>query len=287
MHPILFTFGESGFIGTYGLMVAAGLLVSIQLAAWRARKRGLSADAIYDLALCAVISGFLSARLLYIFLNFRGFLESPADYVFSRSGFVFLGGFVGAALCCIAFLQWKRMPVLLTADTVVPSLALGHAFGRIGCHLAGCCWGGVCSVEPLAIRMGRHIQPDGYPFENALEAQIAEGLLAPDATLSLPIWPVQLLEAFGLAAICGGLILYGMRDRTPGRTLAMYLIAYPILRFALEFLRGDLYRGVFGALSTSQILSLAILPVGVWLWVKAGRDARKAAATRPQSAPTA
>lgn len=284
MHPVLFTIGDRFFLGTYGLMVAVGLLAAIQLAAWRAKRRGVSPDAVYDLALFAVITGFVSARVLYIFLNFDEFQASPRDLIFSRTGFVFLGGFVGAALASVAFLQWKRIPVLAMADIMVPSLALGHAFGRIGCHFAGCCWGGPCSVEPLGIRVGLHLQPDGSPFYNALVDQIERGKALPDALLSNPVWPVQLMEAGALLLLTAGLLLFDARNRRPGRTLALYVMCYAVIRFGLEFLRGDLERGVFGALSTSQIISLALVPVGAWLWFKTSKQAPAASAAPPPPA---
>ncbi len=265
MHPILFSIGDNFFIGTYGLMVALGLLISIQIAAFRARKRGVPPDRMYDLAFLAMVSGFVAARLLYIALNFGEFRADPGALIFSRTGFVFLGGFVGAAASCIVWLKWHELPVLRVGDIVAPSLAIGHAFGRIGCHLAGCCWGGVCGIDAIGLRVHRHLQPAGYPFGNAFEDQLDRGILPPGALASLPVWPVQLMESAALFALGGALILFASRPRRAGYTLALYLIGYSIIRFVLEFFRGDVDRGMLGGLSTSQIISLALLPAGALL----------------------
>ena len=265
MHPVLIQIGDSFFIGTYGVMVALGLLVAVTLAAWRARRRGIAPDRIFDLALVAVIGGLISARLLFIVLEWDLFIADPLAIVFSRTGFVFLGGLIGAVICSALFLKWRGLPFLTLSDILAPSLAIGHAFGRIGCHFAGCCFGGACKL-PVALHVGPHAQPNGLPFYNAFEDQLSRGLIPPGAGESLGVWPVQLMESAGLFLIVFGLLWYATRPRRPGQTLAWYLIAYALLRFGLEFLRGDAGRGLWlGGISTSQILSLLMVPVGVGL----------------------
>lgn len=266
MHPVLLRLGDSFFLGTYGLMIALGLLAAIALAAWRGRRRGFQPDLFLDLAFIGVLAGFVFARLFYILLNWGEFTADPGGVIFSRGGFVFLGGFVGAVAISILYLRRKALPVLAIGDIVAPSIAVAHAFGRIGCHFAGCCWGGVCSVPHLGLRVPQHQLPGGGYFENAamhFPGEFVDGVLH-----SQPVWPVQLMESFGLFALAGALLLFATRPRRPGQTLALYLGFYSVLRFVLEFLRGDADRGLFfgGALSTSQLLSLAILPVAVALW---------------------
>lgn len=271
MHPILLTIGDF-FIGTYGLMIAIGLLGAIGLAAMRGRGRGYDPDVFFDMAFVAVLSGFVSARVLYIILNFNQFLANPLELILSRTGFVFLGGFVGAIAVLIWWLRRKQLPVLATGDLVAPSVALAHGFGRIGCHLAGCCWGGVCSVTGMGITLEPHLMPDGYPFANAYMDHLEHGLIEPGAAFSLPVWPVQLYEAFGLFALAALLVWVAARKpRRQGLVLGLYVTLYAVMRFALEFLRGDADRGMFlgGVLSTSQIISLLLLPAGIVLLVRA------------------
>ncbi len=269
MHPILFQIGDDFFIGTYGLMIAIGLLAGTALAAWRGRYRGYRSEVWFDLTFVAVVSGFLGARVLYILLDIPGFLEDPMAYLLSRSGFVFLGGFVAAAGALIWYMRLKGLDPWKTADVLAPSVALGHAFGRIGCHLSGCCYGGACSL-PVALRVPRVEMGDGAVWENAYAAQLREGLIDPAATQSLGIWPVQLMESASLFVLCGVLVLLATRPLHKGMIFAGYLGGYSVLRFLLEFIRGD-ERGGFAGFSTSQWLSAVLLLVAVGIVVYARR----------------
>lgn len=273
MHPVLLQIGDF-FIGTYGLFIALGLMGAILVGSLRARRRGLPPEMMFDLAFVALVAGFVSARILYIALNWQEFTAAPGALIFSRTGFVFLGGLVGAVAACIVWVRRKGLPIAQVGDIAAPSLAIGHAFGRIGCHFAGCCWGGVCAVPGLGISVPRQELPGGGVFFNALEAQIDAGLVDPFAVASLPVWPVQLMEAAGLFLLAGALLWYARRGRRPGRVMALYLFGYAVLRFGLEFLRGDEARGfVFGGLmSTSQAISLLLVPVGIALWVWSRRQ---------------
>jgi phosphatidylglycerol:prolipoprotein diacylglycerol transferase len=274
MHPILFEVSDSFFIGTYGVAIAAGLLCAILLASWRATRRGLKADLVFDLAFVAVIGGFLGARILYLIVEWDQFMETPRALLLSRTGFVFQGGFIGGALSAIAFLKWKKAPIMVTGDLIIPSLVMAHGFGRIGCHFAGCCHGGVCEVPGFGIRVGYQETSGGMVFGNAYTSQVEQGLIDPAEALSLPVWPVQLMESAALFALAGALLWVARVPRRPGLVLGLYLIAYPVLRIALEMLRGDLARGVYfgGLLSTSQIISLALVPVGIGVLVWSRRQ---------------
>ncbi|MBI5154047.1 prolipoprotein diacylglyceryl transferase, partial [Candidatus Poribacteria bacterium] len=245
MHPVLFQVTDSFFIGTYGLMIALGLLAGIWLGGWRAQRRGFPPEVIFDLAFVAVVGGFVCARVLYILLEWDEFLKNPRALLFSRTGFVFLGGFLGAAGCTAIYLRKKKLPFLVIADIAVPSVSLAHAFGRIGCHLAGCCWGGLCQNEAIGIHLSHHETPSGLTLWNAYDDQLYRGLLGTGAGESLAVWPVQLMESAALFALTAVLVWYSWRPRASGRTLALYLFAYSLLRFGLEYLRGDAERGLW------------------------------------------
>lgn len=275
MHPILFEIGDF-FIGTYGLMIALGMIAAIALASYRGKRRKYDPNLFFDLTFISVVSGFLFARLFFIILNPQDFARDPGAMLLSRSGFVFLGGFVGAVACVFGYLVWKKLPILDVGDIAMPSLALGHGIGRIGCHFAGCCWGGVCTVSGVGIHVSPQEMPNGEPFINAFADQAFRGMIPWEAEQSLPVWPVQLMEAAGLIVIAAVLVWIASRKaHRAGFILGLYLVSYPVLRFALEFLRGDAERGLWfgGTLSTSQILSLLIIPVGVAILVKGrGKD---------------
>lgn len=277
MHPILIQVTDDFFIATYGLMVVMGLLAAAFFASWRGKRQGISPDVFYDLLVIAIVSGFLGARVLFIITNFSDFLRDPASYIFSRTGFVFLGGLIAATAGCAWYIRRKKLDFWVCADILAPAVAIGHAFGRIGCHFSGCCYGGVCSL-PVGIQVPRVIQEDGTPWLNAWYDQWQANLIEATAEQSLPIWPVQLMEAGALFLLAAVLIPIGLRRIHRGLVFGLYLVAYAVLRFGLEFLRGDLERGVYfgGLLSTSQLISAGLLIAGIAVLVTAKRRERYA-----------
>jgi len=264
MHPILIPISGDFFIGTYGAAIAIGLLCASALAAWRGKSRGFDADIFFDFTFLAVVAGFIGARILFIALNFDGFLKAPMEYLLSRTGFVFLGGFVTALAACSWYIWKKKLDYWKVADMLVPSLALGHAFGRIGCHFAGCCYGGVCRV-PWGISIPPVALSDGTLWPNAFSDQLGAGLIPPEAAHSLSIYPVQLMESVSLFALTAVLVWIGSRPQRKGFVFGLYLVCYAVIRFLLEYLRGDAERGLFlnGALSTSQGISILLFIGGV------------------------
>ncbi|MGF1571677.1 MAG: prolipoprotein diacylglyceryl transferase [Sumerlaeia bacterium] len=272
MQPVLFQFG-SFFIPTYGFLIAIGIMVGLWVASHRAKIRGLPADKIYDLVFIAVLAGFLSARVLYILLNMEEFLQNPMGLILSRSGFVYLGGFFGAVGAMILYMRKNNLPILAMSDILVVSLSIAHGFGRIACHLSGCCFGAVCTVPGLGIQLSPKVIPGTADlsagpefFYNAFEEQKLKGWIDAGSSLSLPIWPVQLMESAGLFLLA--LILWwysSSKPRIAGQTLSWYIMLYALLRFSLEFLRGDAERGLYMGISTSQWISLFLFPLGLGL----------------------
>jgi len=271
MHPILFQVGGF-FIGTYGLFAALGLLIGVFTAAWRAKKNGLDENLILDLAFIGIVAGLLGSRLTYILINFGDFLatftdpdRSPFEYIFTRQGFVFAGGMLFGALAGIALLRQRRAPVWHTIDCIAPAIPLGHAFGRIGCFSAGCCWGKICHL-PWAVSFPAVYGPKGQPMSFVYEDHLRQGLIPPGARRSLPVHPVQLYEAAALAAIFVFLVWLWRRRRFEGQIFLAYLFAYAAARFLLEFFRGDASRGVLLGVSASQYISVGVFLLAVFFW---------------------
>jgi phosphatidylglycerol:prolipoprotein diacylglycerol transferase len=157
---------------------------------------------------------------------------------FLRSGGVFYGGLIGAVAALVLLLRKRRIAFWTFVDMAAPAAALGHAIGRVGCFLAGCCWGRECSL-PWAVTF----------TDPAAERNVG-------VPLNVPLHPTQLYESAGLLALCGLLLALGRRR--PGQVFAVYLGGYALLRFTIEFFRGDPRGSVFGgALSTSQLIALA------------------------------
>lgn len=266
MHPVLIQVTDNFFIGTYGLMIVLGMVLGVGLNIFLGKRRGLPSEVFFDILFIAVIAGFVGARLLYILTDLPGFLRDPMAYLLSRSGFVFLGGLIGAAIACGVYLRMKNLPFWRTADTVVPGLAVAHAFGRVGCHYAGCCFGGTCE-GPLGIEVPRIAMPDGSIWPNVYLEHVVDGRIAESAAASLPVWPVQLMETGGLLLLMAVMVLLFLRRPPLGMVFGVYLVGYSILRFFLEFLRGDEIRGylIEGMLTTSQGLSVLLLAAGIYV----------------------
>lgn len=271
VHPVLFDFFGLFDLHTYGLMIALGFLVGMQLGAREARRIDLSKEGdfdkfILDLTFWILISALAGARLLFFLVeDFSGFLKAPWKFFYIwEGGLVFYGGLIGAVLFSIYYSWKKGRSFLLVADTLIPSVSLGQFFGRIGCYAAGCCWGDpVDSAHPLAVQF----PPGSLAFQNMQRT----GQIAHDALGSLHVHPVQLYESAGNFTLFMILILLRTQKRFNGMVLCGYLFLYPLLRFSVEFVRGDEGRGeqMLGtSFSTSQLISLLLFTIGTILVVR-------------------
>jgi phosphatidylglycerol:prolipoprotein diacylglycerol transferase len=265
MHPILFSYGPLT-VYSYGLCVAAAFLAAIVTAAARARHYGWGGEVIYDISIYALVGSLVGARLFYIAENPGEFIGSPGEvFMLWKGGLVYYGGVIGAVAAAFFFLRSRRLSVAECFDICIPSVALGHAIGRIGCFLNGCCFGVRCSL-PWAV-----VFPEGslaYSFQ-LYEA----GAIPPGSAWSLPVHPVQLYEAIVELGIFLLLVAYFPRKKFHGQIFWMYLLMYGTGRFLLEFLRADNtpVLGVFGgAMSLPQLMSLAMAApsAAVLLWMR-------------------
>lgn len=225
----------------YGLMIGLGVLCAIFLAQYRAKKRGLNVDQLYSIFLLVLIFGFVGAKLLYCIVEIKSILNNPM-LILSGDGFVVYGGIVGGIAAMMLYCRIKKTSFLMYFDLLAPSVALAQGFGRLGCFLAGCCYGRETDSVFCTV------------FHNSLYAPNGVKLL-----------PTQLIMSGGDFIIALILLLYARIDRKKGKTGGLYLILYGIGRFTVEFLRDD-YRGSIGFLSTSQFISIFILLLGVLLF---------------------
>jgi phosphatidylglycerol:prolipoprotein diacylglycerol transferase len=245
MHPILFEIG--GFpVYTYGLLLAAAYLLGLQFALVRARTRGLDPNRVMDLGIWIIVSALVGAKLLLLIVDFDSFTSNPAELLnLARSGGVFYGGLIAAVAVALWYLRRHRMPVWTVTDIFAPGIALGHVIGRLGCLFAGCCFGRPTDV-PWAIT-----------FHNEFAARNV------GTPLGIPLHPTQLYEAGAELLILLFLLFTERRGRYfPGRTFWTYMFLYGVSRFVIEFYRYD-PRGMVGMFSTSQFVSLLIVPLSI------------------------
>ncbi len=257
MFPELFRIpGLDIPISTYGLLLAISFILALWLAAKLAESDGLPKNRIYDLGLYLIAASLLGSKLLMVITewsDFKGDLMRVLSLDFLRSGGVFFGGFVAAVLVSIFFMRRWHLPWRKTADTFAPGIAVGHAIGRLGCFSAGCCWGkpttswiGVTFTEKAS-------ELTGVPFDVALV-------------------PTQLIEAIANLVLFGALLWMWKRKKFDGQIIFAYFIIYSVIRFIIVFWRDD-PRGSFLGLSTSQLISIVMFPLGVALMIYYGRRA--------------
>ena len=139
MYNDILTIGSFTIHG-YGLMIGLGVAAALLLGDYRAKKRGLNGDYIYGMTFSAVIFGFIAARILFIITEWKEFIQNPINYL-AGSGFVVYGGIIGGAITIYVYCKLKKIDMLTYLDLMIPSVALAQGFGRIGCFLAGCCYG--------------------------------------------------------------------------------------------------------------------------------------------------
>lgn len=268
MHSVLFSIGKLNVPG-YGFMIGIGFIVALLVGEYRAKKKGLNQESVIDMAIIAILCGFLGAKLLYVIVNFQEFIEAPGS-VLGRAGFVVYGGIIAGVLCCILYCHIKKLSFLQYFDLIIPEVAIAQGFGRIGCFLAGCCY--------------------GRQTDSAFGVIFPEGSLAPSG---VKLIPTQLISAAGdilfavilivISDVVFKSVVYGnsrndaeSSEKTASRSKkfghvagdigCLYLWMYGVGRFLIEFLRDD-YRGAVGALSTSQFISLFIVLGGIVLFV--------------------
>jgi phosphatidylglycerol---prolipoprotein diacylglyceryl transferase len=252
MFPTIFTIGKVS-LHSYGLFVALGCLAGFFLARTEARRKNIDPDRISDLIFYALIAGIVGARLFYALTDPGPYIQNPlALFKIWEGGLVFYGAFILALPTVFIYARRHGLKAPKIMDILAPGLALGHFFGRIGCFLAGCCYGKASDL-PFAV-----------VFKNP-------GSLAP---LNLGLHPAQLYSAMANLMIFWVLWFLRKRLRIDGQLFWIYVFLYAAARFFLEFFRGD-FRGefVFGILSPAQALGVVMAGVSIVFLALSARGA--------------
>ncbi|HTS62199.1 MAG TPA: prolipoprotein diacylglyceryl transferase [Candidatus Acidoferrales bacterium] len=254
MYPEIF---HLRWLATYGVLVAAGFLTALWLAGRLAKQQGLNSEAITNLGIYCALAALAGAKLMMFVIDFRYYAEHPSE-IFAlstiRAGGVFYGGFLAALAVAVWYMRKSKLPGLKTADVFAPAIALGHGIGRIGCFMAGCCWGIECH-RPWAVTFTDPVANDlvGVP-------------------LNQPLHPTQLYESASEFLIFAILYRLLRKPHAEGTILAAYLALYGAARFIVEFYRHHEQGNLWGTpLDTSQWISLVFIAAAVWYSVKARR----------------
>ncbi|MDB4459114.1 prolipoprotein diacylglyceryl transferase [bacterium] len=249
MDPIAFNFGNLA-VHWYGMFMAIGLMVGLWAAGRRALQENISPDIITDSGLWIMGGAVIGARLFFIITHWeQEFAGEPlSKMIFLRAGFVFYGGLIGASIAFILFTRKRKIPLWKLADIVAPSIPLGHAFGRLGCLMTGCCHGSTCDL-PWAIEF-----PEGH------------------ASHPHSVHPTQIYEAILLLVLCAGLIWLWRRKKFDGHVFSVYLLVYACMRGFVELFRGDYPENNYiGPLTPGQVTGIVIFTIGLALFLKLPR----------------
>lgn len=248
MYPILYKLGPIN-IFTYGFFLALGFVFAILLAGREAKRLGLPAGRFYDLCFYSIVASLVGSRLLYVITELPYFLANPLEiFVLWKGGLIFHGGLVLAVAVALFYMHRYRMPWRTTFDAMAVGMPVGQIFGRIGCFMAGCCYGKPSDL-PWAVTF---THPETLcPIKEALH-------------------PSQLYEALLLVPLFGVLYWLRTRKRFDGQLLLTYLFLAGAVRFIVEFFRHPFdYRGpaLLGEMPATQVFALGIAIIfGVLLW---------------------
>lgn len=233
-------------IPSYGTFAALGIIAAFCLLIHRVKRLNLGFNKVIQMTLSAVLGIIVGSRFVFVLTMIPNIIaDFSLEMILNtiiNGGFVFYGGLLGALLGIYVYTRCAKLDLKAVMNSVAPCFPLFHAFGRIGCFMAGCCYGIPCSF--------------GVPM--TFDPQVTR-------------FPVQLAEALCCLIILTVLLIVE-KKRPDSHLLTIYLSLYAIIRFVLEFLRGDTVRGIWWIFSTSQWISVIILIIIVIKCIKAQKD---------------
>lgn len=262
MFPFFILFGK--VISTYMLASLVGIFASGVFACYYARKKYLDSIEMLIMLLIAAAGGLVGSHMLYGIVNYRYIviLTNNIDKITSFKmlfnslteifgGSVFYGGLIGGIIAGYIYAIKQGLDIYKYADIAAVSIPLMHTFGRIGCFLGGCCYGVESDI--------------GYVYTCSLIEE-ANGVSR---------FPIQLLES-SLNLILFFILFYLLRKSFfSQRLIYLYLCIYSIMRFILEFWRGDNHRGFIFGISTSQFISILIFIASVYAYINKSVNMKK------------
>jgi phosphatidylglycerol:prolipoprotein diacylglycerol transferase len=256
MHPVLL---DLSFIKipTYGFFILVSYLISLWYLLKIHKDFEIDRKVVEDLSFYLVFYGFIGAKILYIITFFNQFGNTFSERLLNsfsfeniRSGFVFYGGVIAGVIYFYIYTKKKKINFLNAADLFARVLPLSHAIGRLGCFSAGCC--------------------HGKPTSSIFGVRFTDPMCSVESEyIGVPIHPTQLYESFGNILIFIILIKISSRKRVSGFIFFSYLILYSILRFIVEFFRGDERGSFYFGFSQAQIISIILMIFSIYfIWKK-------------------
>jgi len=228
---------------TYGVLLAIAFITGLWVAGRQARATGLDAARVTDMAVYVLIAGLIGAKVLLVIVEWSYYARHPGELLsILQSGGVFYGGLLAGFPVAWWYAKKHSLPAWRTADVLAPAVVIGQAIGRIGCFAAGCCYGKPADV------------PWAVTFRDAYASRTV------GTPLDTPLHPTELYESIACFLIFFVLLRVARGKRFDGQVTLTYVASYAVVRFIIEFFRGDAVRGtVFGWLSTSQFIALLMV----------------------------
>jgi phosphatidylglycerol---prolipoprotein diacylglyceryl transferase len=239
---------------SYGLMIALGVLVSFYITLQKSKRFGLDSDTLSSLFIWVILAAFVGGKLFFFLEDMGKFTANPSLIKGAiGGGFVFYGSLIFAVPTIVWWLKKEKVPVRPFLDILAIVGPVVHSFGRVGCFLAGCCHGKVCTSWV------------GVTFSN------------PDslaAIKNVPLYPTQLFDIAVNMVILITVLLWQNKKKFDGQLFLIYLMMYAVGRSIVEMYRGDDTRGfvIEGVLSHSQFIAIGILVVCAIVWRRWSKD---------------
>ena len=267
MYPIIFEVPEwvpilgGEPITSFGVMMLLSFLAGGYVLRAEMRRMGEDPEKAWDLVFMAVIGGIVGAKGYYVLLNYERLMSDPMGLIFARGGLVWYGGFLLATALVVWEIRRQKLPLRQMADACAPALALAYAVGRVGCFLVGDDWGRPTGSW-VGIRFPRGAPPTRVDIIEQEFGITVDPALVEEYGQIVPVHPTQLYEV-GMSTLIFFLLWRIRRhDHQPGWLFMLWLVLAGLERFLVEFWRAKDDRFI-GALTLAQVISLAIVAVGV------------------------
>jgi phosphatidylglycerol:prolipoprotein diacylglycerol transferase len=260
MHPVFFEIEVPEFlqsflpdtitIYSYGFFIACGAIAGYIYTAYQAKKQYLAkSDTIQLLIILIIIASVIGGKFFIIFENPKLYLNEPR-LLFSNfnTGFVFYGSLIFAIPTMLIFFSVHKLPMLGMLDIMAGTTCIVHGFGRIGCFMAGCCY--------------------GTPHEGLFSVTFTDPKCVAEP-LNTPLHPTQLYSSLVIFSILAIILFMSRRKQFDGQLFMLYLMLYAIARSILEVFRGDLARGfiIENVVSNSQFISVLIFLAALTVYI--------------------
>jgi len=238
MFPVLFNLGPVR-VFTYGFFLALAFICAMYMAGQEAKRRGGQPEQIYDLSFHGIIAALIGSRLLHVIFEWDYFAANPLKiFMLWEGGLAFQGGLILGLLTALFYIYRHKMALWDSLDILAVAMPLGQFIGRLGCFMAGCCYGREADV-PWAVTFN-HPETLAHP-------------------IGVPLHPTQLYESFLALGVFLFMLWFRHRQRFPGQLLGTYLLLAGSVRFVVDFWRGD-DRGpvLLWGMASTQVIALGL-----------------------------